>query len=66
MNSMTIADNVRARRKKMDMTASDLAKKAGISQTMMSFIENGGKNPSVKTLIALATALECKVDDLVR
>ena len=65
MSSMTIADNVRVRRKKLDMTASELAKKAGISQTMMSFIENGGKNPSVKTLIALATALECKVDDLI-
>lgn len=65
MSSMVIADNVRTRRKKMDMTAPELAKKAGVSQTMISFIENGRKNPSVKTLIALAKALECKVDDLV-
>lgn len=43
----------------------ELADEVGISEAMMSYILRGFKEPSVATLVRLAKALGCKLDDLV-
>ncbi len=52
-----VGENVRRRRRRLDMTQSQLAYLAQINVGFISDIENGRANPSVKTLDALATAL---------
>lgn len=48
---------IRHRRRLMGMRLADLAGKAGISESMMSKIEHGKANPSLKTLHRIAGAL---------
>lgn len=47
------------------LTQAVLAKKAGISQAMISGIERGARTGDVQTLKRLAEALDLKVDDLI-
>ena len=47
------------------MTQSDLAEAAGLDQADVSRIERGQREPSGRTLRALADALDVTVDDLV-
>jgi transcriptional regulator with XRE-family HTH domain len=42
-----------------------LATKVGTHQAHIANIENGVKNPSLRLLVALATALDVTVDELV-
>ncbi len=63
--SNTIGNNVFSRRKQMNMTGTELGNKVGVSSSMIYAIESGEKKPGVETLIALAKAFKCKVDDLV-
>jgi len=46
------------------MTQQALAAAAGITKGFISHLENGKKEASVKTLKALASALDCDLDDL--
>lgn len=48
------------------MTQEQLAKKAAVSATMVSYIETGLKSVSVKTLYLMAKALDCTTDDLLK
>ena len=48
---------VRALRKKLGMTVTELANHAGLSSGMLSKIENGLTSPSLATIKALSTAL---------
>jgi transcriptional regulator with XRE-family HTH domain len=50
------------RRKALGMSMSGLARKAGVSPSMVSQIERGQTLPSVATLFALATALGADID----
>jgi len=59
-----IGRQVRAFRKKQDMTVVDLAGLAGLSAGMLSKIENGLTSPSLATLKALAEALNVPVTSL--
>ena len=52
-----VGENVRRRRKRLKMTQAELAYLAQINTGFISEIENGKANPSVKTLDALAIAL---------
>jgi transcriptional regulator with XRE-family HTH domain len=48
-------------------TQAKLARKAGIAAIVVSHYETGAKQfPSAATLVKLADALECTVDDLLR
>ena len=51
---------------KRGILASELANQVGISNSMMSYIARGMKQPSVEVLVRIAGALECKVDDLIK
>jgi len=61
-----IGRQVRAYRKKMEITVVDLANQAGLSAGMLSKIENGLTSPSLATLRALADALQIPVTALFR
>ena len=58
---MTLGEIIRARRKAMDMTQTELADRAGMSQVGISLIERGRKNPSLGTLDVLAAHLKSSV-----
>ncbi|GGF73281.1 transcriptional regulator [Azorhizobium oxalatiphilum] len=55
---------VRAVRRELDLTVSDLASAAGISVGMLSKIENGQISPSLSTLQAVARALNVPITAL--
>lgn len=63
---LAIGHEVRARRKKLELTVADLAKAAGMSIGMLSKIENGNISPSLATLQALSRALGIPVTALFR
>jgi transcriptional regulator with XRE-family HTH domain len=58
---VAIGREVRAFRKQLEMTVTELAKAAGLSAGMLSKIENGITSPSLATLQALSTALHVPV-----
>ena len=63
---MTLGKIIRARRKALDMTQTELADRSGMSQVGISLIERGRKNPSLGTLDVLAVNLKCSAADLLR
>lgn len=67
-NSLEVAIGyqVRAFRRKLDMTVVELANAAGLSAGMLSKIENGNTSPSLGTLQSLARALHVPVTSFFR
>ena len=59
-----IGAQVRALRKRQDMTVSELAGQAGLSAGMLSKVENGAISPSLATLQSLAVALNVPMTSL--
>ena len=59
-----LGQQVRAIRRELDLTVSDLASAAGISVGMLSKIENGLISPSLGTLQAIGTALNVPLSNL--
>jgi len=60
----TFGLNVRRRREARELTQEDLAEKADLDPTYISGIERGVRNPSLLSIVRLATALETSVSDL--
>jgi len=58
---LSIGRQVRDLRRKLDVTVAELAKMAGISQGMLSKIENGTISPSLGTLKAMSRVLNAPV-----
>lgn len=52
-------------RKECSMTQKQLARKSGISTAMISFIENGRRQPTLMVLAILARALKVTLNDLI-
>lgn len=59
-------NNVQKFRKKKGWSQEDLAKKCGLHRTYIGGIERGERNVSLINLEKIATALNVKIDDLVR
>lgn len=59
-----IGAQVRALRKRQDMTVAELAGQAGLSAGMLSKVENGAISPSLTTLQSLAHALNVPMTSL--
>lgn len=55
---------IRARRKELEISQEELARMVGRRRDYINNIENGRVNPSLKLLARIATALGCKVRDL--
>ncbi len=61
----TVGDMIALRRKGLGLTQLELAGQIGISRPQIANIESGRHDPPVGTLRAYATALKCKVKDLI-
>lgn len=58
--------NIRAARKRMDMTQEQLAEAADISEKFLSSVENGKeRNLSVRYLMAISIALDVPFDEII-
>ncbi len=55
---------VRKLREQKKMSQLDLAQKAGLDLTTINEIENGSRDPMLKTIWRIARALEVKLSDL--
>ena len=59
-----IGDQLRARRRDLDLSLRDLADRLGVSPSLISQIERGRANPSVSTLYAIVAELDISLDEL--
>lgn len=55
---------LRERRLEKGMTMDDLAKKSGVSRVSINRYELGTRTPDIIAAFRLATALDCKMEDL--
>ena len=62
---MGVGDNIKQLREAKGFSQRQLAQEAGISQSMLCQIERGTKNPSLPVGLALAGALEVRVERLI-
>ncbi|MCP3660751.1 MAG: helix-turn-helix transcriptional regulator [Bacteroidetes bacterium] len=63
---MTIGKNIQRFRHKKNLSQTQLVKSSGIKLTTLVKLEGGSKsNPTMKTLIKLADALDVTLDELV-
>ncbi len=62
---MSIDFEIKKRREAEGLSQEELAERLGVDRTMISHIENGRKDPSVKLLIDIAEVLHCTTDELV-
>ena len=52
-------------REKSNITQEELAEKSGVSRTTISYLENGLLNSTTNTtMLKIANALNCKVNDI--
>lgn len=61
---MTFGERIAARRKALNLTQEDVAKKLGCTSAAISQWECNGAQPHIATLIALARALKTSASDL--
>lgn len=61
---MNIAKGFRSKREEYELEQQELAKRSGISKSMICAIEKGQRMPSLETVIAVAEVLHCSVDEL--
>lgn len=59
-----IGRNIRARRQALSLSLEALARRSGVSPTMLSEVERAVKNPTVKLAYQIARALGCTLTDL--
>lgn len=55
---------IKERREELGMTQTELAKKVGLTPSMISKLESGAVSPSALTLMSLAQVLDCTMDRL--
>jgi len=55
---------VRRRREARRMTLETLARRAGLSEGFIGFVERGEREPSLSTILALSAGLECEPYEL--
>lgn len=63
---ITTGKYIRQTRKTRGLTQAALARKAGISTTYLSYIENGSKSMSSSIFLTIALALETKPSEIMK
>lgn len=61
---MDFGDAVKARRTSLELSQGDLSDRCGISKAMLSEIESGKKNPTLRVACSIAQGLDCQISDL--
>ena len=64
MRNSDIGAAVKARRSEKNFTLADLASASGVSASMLSEIECGKKNPTIRTAFQIASGLGCTISEL--
>lgn len=62
----TIGKQIKKFRTQLSLTQAELAARVGVSQVMITAYENGYRTPSVQVLSAIAEALSCTVDEIIK
>ena len=62
---MELGETIRTKRTVKGMTLGALASASGVSTSMLSEIERGAKNPTIRVLCQIADALDCTVSSLI-
>lgn len=62
---MNLAQNIKKKREEYDIEQQELAKRCGVTKSLMCAIEKGTKIPSLCVTIALADTLHCSIDELI-
>ena len=57
-------NRVREFREKMDLTQTELAAKAGVSQRYIAFVESGKRTPSLKCARLIASIVGASIEDV--
>ncbi len=61
---MEFGEAVRKRRTELDLSLGKLADRTEVSKAMLSEIETGKKNPTLRIACAIASGLDCQISDL--
>jgi transcriptional regulator with XRE-family HTH domain len=61
----TISNNILVFRQQMGLTQESLAQFLGVKREMISYYENGTREPSVEMLLKLADLFGCELEDLI-
>ncbi len=61
---MSIGTNIRRIREEQGFSQTELAKKCGVSSSMICQIERGTKVPTLPLSVDIARALHCKLESL--
>jgi len=61
---MDLGTTIRSRRNRLGLTLEALAGRSGVSRAMLSEIERGTKNPTIRVVVRVAGALGCGVSEL--
>jgi transcriptional regulator with XRE-family HTH domain len=61
---MDLGNEVRSRRVRLGLTLDGLAERSGVSRAMLSEIERGAKNPTIRVVAQIAEGLGCTVSAL--
>ena len=59
-----VAEILRQEREKRGLSMNLLAERAGLSQQMVSYVERQMRNPTLETLLRMASALEIDLSDV--
>lgn len=61
---MNVGYNIKQLRLKRGILQEELARKSGITQSMLSQVEKGTKNPSLQVAYEISKILECNIENL--
>ena len=61
---MSLAENVRTRRKEKKLTQKALAEQAGVSRVYITQMKANVRNPNIQVVYLIAKALGCTLNDL--
>ena len=62
---MELGPLIRSRRNRLGLTLGAMAERTGVSRAMLSEIERGTKNPTIRVVVEIAGAFGCSVSDLI-
>jgi transcriptional regulator with XRE-family HTH domain len=62
----TVGHTIATLRQSKNMTQEKLAYGVGIAKSYIGYIEQGKANPTIETLLLLATGLDCSILDLLQ
>jgi len=61
-----VATLLRARRVEKGLTTTEVARRAGLSQQMVSYVEKRTRNPTLDTLLRISDAMDLDLPNLLR